>query len=223
MELFFAFLRGVRGRSLRKFFEIFSFLTREGPGGEAHWNILGFFSFLTREGGGATENFSWFFSDFWCLKKIEGDQKKFFSWRHFITALYTFQQKSSSFKFLSILEEKCVAHINIGTFKRKFLLTNVSKNGRWVNYTFLQKLSSFKFYGILDENCAANIINGRLLLTIAAKIVFGWVTLSCKSLLQWVACWEDRLPWVACCEKQIAVSCMMRKQIAVSCMLRTSK
>ena len=83
------------------------------------------------------------------------------------------------------------------------LLTKIAKNGRWVNYTFLQKLSSFKFYCILEENCAADFINGRLLLTIAAKIVFGWVTLSCKSLLQWVECWEDRLPWVACCENRL--------------------
>ena len=30
---------------------------------------------------------------------------------------YTFLQKPSSFKFLSILEEKCVAHINIATIK----------------------------------------------------------------------------------------------------------
>ena len=62
---------------------------------------------------------------------------------------YTFLQKPSSFKFLSILEENCGADINIGTFKRNFLLTNVSKNGRWASSTFLQKLSSFKFYCIL--------------------------------------------------------------------------
>ena len=65
---------------------------------------------------------------------------------------YTFLQKPSSFKFLSILEENCGADINNGTIKCKFLLTNVSKNGRWVSYTFLQKLSSFKFYSILEEN-----------------------------------------------------------------------
>ena len=113
---------------------------------------------------------------------------------------YTFLQKPSSFKFLSILEENYGADINNGTIKCNFLLTNVSKNGRWVSYTFLQNLHSFKFYCILEENCVADIINGRLLL-IAAKTVFGWVTLSCKSLLQWVARWEDRLPWVACCEQ----------------------
>ena len=73
---------------------------------------------------------------------------------------YTFLQKPSSFKFLSILEENCGADINNGTIKCKFLLTNVSKNGRWVSYTFLQKLSSCKFYSILDENCGADIING---------------------------------------------------------------
>ena len=72
---------------------------------------------------------------------------------------YTFLQKPSSFKFLSILEENCGADINNGTIKCKFLLTNVSKNGRWVSYTFLQKLSSFKFYNILEENCVADIIN----------------------------------------------------------------
>ena len=64
---------------------------------------------------------------------------------------YTFLQKPSSFKFLSILEENCVAHIKNGAIKCKFLLTNVSKNGLWVGYTFLQKLSSFKFYSILEE------------------------------------------------------------------------
>ena len=75
---------------------------------------------------------------------------------------YTFLQKPSSFKFLSILEENCGADINNGTIKCKFLLTNVSKNGRWVSYTFLQKLSSFKFYSILEENCVVNIINGAI-------------------------------------------------------------
>ena len=70
---------------------------------------------------------------------------------------YTFLQKPSSFKFLSILEENCGADINNGTIKCKFLLTNVSKNGRWVSYTFLQKLSSCKFYSILEENCGADI------------------------------------------------------------------
>ena len=72
---------------------------------------------------------------------------------------YTFLQKPSSFKFLSILEENCGADINNGTIKCKFLLTNVSKNGRWVSYTFLQKLSSFNFYSILEENCVADINN----------------------------------------------------------------
>ena len=72
---------------------------------------------------------------------------------------YTFLQKPSSFKFLSISEENCVAHINNGTFKCKFLLTNASKNGLWVGYTFPQKLSSFKIYSILEENCVADIIN----------------------------------------------------------------
>ena len=62
---------------------------------------------------------------------------------------YTFLQKPSSFKFLSNLEENCGADINNGTIKCKFLLTNVSKNGRWASYTFLQKLRSFKFYCIL--------------------------------------------------------------------------
>ena len=90
--------------------------------------------------------------------------------------VYTFLQKPSSFKFLSILEENCVANINHGAIKCKFLLTNVSQNVFWVSYTFLQKLSSFKFYSILEENCTV-----RLLLTIAAKTVFGWVILSCKS------------------------------------------
>ena len=64
---------------------------------------------------------------------------------------YTFLQKPSSFKFLSILEENCVAHINNGAIKCKFLLTNVSQNGFWVSYTFLQKLSSFKFYSIFNS------------------------------------------------------------------------
>ena len=69
--------------------------------------------------------------------------------------------------------------------KCKFLLTTVSKNGFWVSYTFLQKLSSFKFYNILEEIVLSTSLlkqlNVRLLLTIAAKIVFGWVILSCKS------------------------------------------
>ena len=75
---------------------------------------------------------------------------------------YTFLQKPSSFKFLSILEEKCVAHINIEAIKCKFLLTNVSQNVFWVSYIFLQKLSSFKFYSILEENCGTDIINGAI-------------------------------------------------------------
>ena len=75
---------------------------------------------------------------------------------------YTFLQKPSSFKFLSILEENCVAHINIEAIKCKFLLTNVSQNVFWVSYTFLQKLSSFKFYSILEEKCVVNIINGAI-------------------------------------------------------------
>ena len=75
---------------------------------------------------------------------------------------YTFLQKPSSFKFLSILEENCVANINHGAIKCKFLLTNVSQNVFWVSYTFLQKLSSFKFYSILEENCVVNIINGAI-------------------------------------------------------------
>ena len=98
---------------------------------------------------------------------------------------YTFLQKPSSFKFLSILEENCVAHINNGAIKCKFLLTNVSKNGLWVGYTFLQKLSSFKFYNILEEIVLSTSLmkqlNVRLLLTIAATTVFGWVILSYKS------------------------------------------
>ena len=40
---------------------------------------------------------------------------------------YTFLQKPSSFKFLSILEENCGADINNGTIKCKFLSSNVSK------------------------------------------------------------------------------------------------
>ena len=72
---------------------------------------------------------------------------------------YTFLQKRSSFKFLSILEENCVAHINIEAIKCKFLLTNVSQNVFWVSYTFLQKLSSFKFYSILEKNCVVHISN----------------------------------------------------------------
>ena len=75
---------------------------------------------------------------------------------------YTFLQKPNSFKFLSILEENCVAHINNGAIKCKFLLTNVSQNGFWVSYTFLQKLSSFKFYSILEENCVVHINNGAI-------------------------------------------------------------
>ena len=174
---FLLFLGGSGGEASGNFLR-FSVFWRGRVQGAKPTEIFWDFSVFWRGRGGATENFSWFFSDFWCLKKIEVDQKKFFSWRHFITALYTFLEKSSSFKFLSILEEKCVAHINIGTFKRKFLLTNVSKNGRWVNYTFLQKLSSFKFLSILEENGVAHIKNGRikceLLLTIAANVVF-WV------------------------------------------------
>ena len=75
---------------------------------------------------------------------------------------YTFLQKPSSFKFLSILEENCVANINHGAIKCKFLLTNVSQNVFWVSYTFLQKLSSLKFYSILEENCGADIIDGAI-------------------------------------------------------------
>ena len=72
---------------------------------------------------------------------------------------YTFLQKPSSFKFLSILEENCVAHINNGAIKCKFLLTNVSQNAFWASYTFLQNLSSLKFYSILEENCVVHINN----------------------------------------------------------------
>ena len=75
---------------------------------------------------------------------------------------YTFLQKPSSFKFLSILEENCVANINHGAINCKFLLTNVSQNVFWVSYTFLQKLSSFMFYSILEENCVVHIINGAI-------------------------------------------------------------
>ena len=102
---------------------------------------------------------------------------------------YTFLQKPSSFKFLSILEENCVAHINNGAIKCKFLLTNVSKNGLWVGYTFLQKLSSFKFYSILEENCVADIINGAFKCNTFVSFVdecckkrsFEWLILSYKS------------------------------------------
>ena len=86
---------------------------------------------------------------------------------------YTFLQKPSSFKFLSILEEKCGADISNGTIKRKFLLTNVSKNGRWVSYTFPQKLSSCKFKSILKKivvpTSLTEHLNVRLLLTNVAK------------------------------------------------------
>ena len=91
---------------------------------------------------------------------------------------YTFLQKPSSFKFLSILEENCVANINHGAIKCKFLLTNVSQNVFWVSYTFLQKLSSFMFYSNLEKIVVSTSLmeqlNVRLLLTIAAKVVF-WV------------------------------------------------
>ena len=75
---------------------------------------------------------------------------------------YTFLQKPSSFKFLSILEENSDAHINIEAIKCKFLLTNVSQNVFWVSHNFLQKLSSFKFYSILEENCVVHINIGRM-------------------------------------------------------------
>ena len=99
---------------------------------------------------------------------------------------YTFLQKPNSFKFLSILEENCVAHINNGAIKCKFLLTNVSKNGLWVGYTFPQKLSSFKFYSILEENCVADIINGAFKCNTfvdkcCKKRSFEWLILSYKS------------------------------------------
>ena len=82
---------------------------------------------------------------------------------------YTFLQKPSSFKFLSILEENCGADINTGTIKRKFLLTNASKNGCCMIYTFLQKLSSCKFYSILEESCGADIINRTF--TVGVKLL----------------------------------------------------
>ena len=99
---------------------------------------------------------------------------------------YTFLQKPSSFKFLSILEENCVVHINNGAIKCKFLLTNVSQNGFWVSYTFLQKLSSFKFYSILEENCVADINNRTFKCKTfvdkcCKKRSFEWVILSYKS------------------------------------------
>ena len=61
---------------------------------------------------------------------------------------YTFLQKPSSFKFLSILEENCVADIINETFKCKFFVDKLCKNCFWVSYTFLQKPSLFKHFWI---------------------------------------------------------------------------
>ena len=57
---------------------------------------------------------------------------------------YTFLQKPSSFKFLSILEENCVADINNEAFECNIFVDNCCKNRFWVSYTFLQKPSLFK-------------------------------------------------------------------------------
>ena len=66
VKLFFAFFRGVRGRSPRKFFEIFQFF----------------------DAGGLPRIFSWLFSDFLMSEKNRGGgvRRKIFSWRHFFTA-----------------------------------------------------------------------------------------------------------------------------------------
>ena len=99
------------------------------------------------------------------MKKTGQIFGSFFPWKKpavfvsFFELSTSHMEKPSSFKFLSILEENCGADINNGTIKCKFLLTNVSKNGRWVSYTFLQKPSSFKLISILEENCGADINN----------------------------------------------------------------
>ena len=61
---------------------------------------------------------------------------------------YTFLQKPSSFKFLSILEENCVADINNEAFECNIFVDNCCKNSSWVSYTFLQKPSLFKYLWI---------------------------------------------------------------------------
>ena len=64
---------------------------------------------------------------------------------------YTFLQKPSSFKFLSILEENCVAHINDGAFKCKFLFTNVSQiSFSSQNITFSSQFSRFRQIPLLN-------------------------------------------------------------------------
>ena len=129
---------------------------------------------------------------------------------------YTFLQKPSSFKFLSNLEENCGADINNGTIKCKFLLTNVSKNGRWVSYTFLQKLSSFKFYSILEEKCVADIINETMKCNTFVdkcwkKRYFEWFILSYKSQV---------LSSFSAFQKKIVLPTSIMKQLNVRLLLR---
>ena len=83
VKLFFAFFRGVRGRSPRKFFEIFQFFDA---------------------GGGLPRIFSWLFSDFLMSEKNRGGgvRRKMFSWRHFFTAPYI----SGKVKKVEILRKK---------------------------------------------------------------------------------------------------------------------
>ena len=99
--------------------------------------------------------------------------------------LYTFPQKLLSFKRFSILEENCNADIINVAFKCRTFVVQYCQNGLWVGNTFLQKLLSFKRFSILEENCGADINNRRIkckcLLANAARTVFGWVILSCKS------------------------------------------
>ena len=70
---------------------------------------------------------------------------------------YTFLQKPNSFKFLSILEENCVAHINIEAIKCKFLLTNVSQNQVFSIYSGADFNPAPLTFNVSDQVLAGNI------------------------------------------------------------------
>ena len=94
----------------------------------------------------------------------------------------------------------------------RLLLTNASKNGRWVSYTFLQKLSSCKFYSILEENCGADIINRTFKCKTfvdkcCKKRSFEWFILSYK---------RQVLSKFSSFEKKIVVPTSIMEQLNVS-------
>ena len=73
---------------------------------------------------------------------------------------YTFVQKTTLLKFLSILQENCGSDIINRRIKCKSLGENAGKTTVWFNYTFAEKTCFLDVFIILEKECDADINHG---------------------------------------------------------------